>query len=74
MIGILVFLNWAPAGEAMPLWDGIYRGRYVIVAAFSVLLLISLLRWFQRRELGQWVTATRDFAVQILPLRLAATA
>jgi len=71
MIGILVFLNWAPAGAAMPIWDGIYRVRYVIVGAFSVLLLISLLRWFQRRELGQWVTATRDFAVQILPLLFA---
>jgi uncharacterized membrane protein YraQ (UPF0718 family) len=71
MIGILVFLNWAPAGTAMPFWDGIYRFRYVIVGAFAVLLLISLLSWFRLRELGQWVTATRDFAVQILPLLFA---
>ena len=68
MIGILVFLNWAPSAGGMPLWDGIYRFRYGVAGAFAVLLLVSLLRWFRRRELGQWLIATRDFAIQILPL------
>jgi uncharacterized membrane protein YraQ (UPF0718 family) len=71
MIGILVFLNWAPSVGTMPLWDGIYRFRYVIVGGFAVLLLVSLLRWFRRQEIGQWLTATRDFALQILPLLFA---
>ena len=68
MIGILVFLNWAPSTSGMPLWNGIYRLKYGFTAAFAVLLLISLLLWFRPPELEQWVTATRDFALQILPL------
>ncbi len=32
------------------------------------MLIYSLVRWFERSELRDWVVATRDFAVQILPL------
>jgi hypothetical protein len=68
MVGILVFLNWAPAGGSMPLWDALYRYKYLITGAFALLLIFALLRWFTRSELGDWVRSTRDFAVQILPL------
>ncbi|MCF7928912.1 MAG: permease [Spirochaetales bacterium] len=68
MIGILVFINWAPAGGSMEVWDFIYRMKYIITAAFAVLLVSMLIRWFKRSELKEWVGATRDFAVQILPL------
>jgi uncharacterized membrane protein YraQ (UPF0718 family) len=68
MIGVLVFLNWAPSAGTMPVWDGIYRFKYVIVGVFALLLLVSLLRWFRRQEIRQWVSATRDFALQVLPL------
>jgi uncharacterized membrane protein YraQ (UPF0718 family) len=68
MIGILVFLNWAPSGTGMPLWNGIYRLKYGFAAVFAALLLASLLLWFRPQELGQWAISTRDFALQILPL------
>ena len=68
MIGILVFINWAPAGGSLGVWDFIYRSKYIITAVFAVALIYMLIRWFNRRELGDWVVATRDFAVQILPL------
>jgi uncharacterized membrane protein YraQ (UPF0718 family) len=71
MAGILVFLNWVPSGGTLPVWDLIYRFKYFITAAFALLLLYIILRWFRRDELGQWVAATRDFAVQILPLLFA---
>ena len=71
MAGILVFLNWVPSGGTLPVWDLIYRFKYLITAAFAVLLLYVILRWFRRDELGQWAAATRDFAVQILPLLFA---
>jgi uncharacterized membrane protein YraQ (UPF0718 family) len=71
MVGILVFLNWVPSGGTLPVWDLIYRFKYFITAAFALLLLYIILRWFRRDELGQWVAATRDFAVQILPLLFA---
>jgi uncharacterized membrane protein YraQ (UPF0718 family) len=68
MVGILVFVNWAPSGGAVGLWDLVYRGKYVVTAAFGVGLAYALLRWFQGSELRDWIVATRDFAVQILPL------
>ncbi|MFW5843021.1 MAG: permease [Spirochaetota bacterium] len=71
MIGILIFLNWAPSGGSVGWWDFLYRWRWAIVGAFGLVLLYSLVRWFKRREIADWVTATRDFSVQILPLLFA---
>jgi hypothetical protein len=68
MIGILVFVNWAPSRGSLAVWDFIYRFKYAITGAFGLLLVYTLVRWFRRDELKFWVTATRDFAVQILPL------
>jgi uncharacterized membrane protein YraQ (UPF0718 family) len=68
MIGILVFVNWAPSRGSLAAWDFIYRFKYAITGAFGLLLVYSLIRWFRKDELAYWVTATRDFAVQILPL------
>ena len=68
LIGILVFVNWAPSKGSLAAWDFIYRYKYFITGAFALLLLYALLRWFKRPELKDWVTATRDFAVQVLPL------
>ena len=68
LVGILIFVNWAPSGGSVAIWDLIYRGKYVISIGFALLLLYSLWRWFSRAEIRDWFTATRDFAVQILPL------
>jgi hypothetical protein len=46
----------------------VYSYRYLITGVFAVLLLYTLFQWFSRHELQEWVTSTRDFAVQILPL------
>jgi uncharacterized membrane protein YraQ (UPF0718 family) len=68
MIGILVFLNWAPSDGVSLLWDGIFNFKYCISGSFALLLIYILIRWFSRSELGEWILATRDFALQILPL------
>jgi len=68
MIGILVFVNWAPAAGEAGIWNAIYDSRYLITAVFGVVLIYALVRWFSRGELKTWMGATRDFAVQILPL------
>ncbi|MBU8913208.1 MAG: permease [Spirochaetales bacterium] len=68
MVGILIFVNWAPSGGSVAWWDFLYRWKYAIVGGFGVILIYSLVRWFKRSELRDWVRATRDFAVQILPL------
>ncbi len=71
MIGILIFLNWAPSGGSVGWWDFLYQWRWAIVGAFGLVLLYSLVRWFKKSEISDWVTATRDFSVQILPLLFA---
>lgn len=68
MIGILIFANWAPSGGSVVVWDLVYRSKYLITGAFALLLAYTLVRWFTRQEISDWVRATRDFAVQILPL------
>ncbi len=68
MIGILVFLNWAPSGGSVVFWDAIYTWRYGITGIFALMLVYSLVRWFSRSDLKDWVGAARDFSVQILPL------
>ena len=68
MVGILIFLNWAPSGGSVGWWDFLYQWRWAIAGAFGVVLVYSLVRWFNRSELTDWVKATRDFSVQILPL------
>ena len=68
MIGILVFINWAPSQGASRVWDFVYRAKYFITGGFALVLVYSLVRWFKRSDLSDWVKATRDFAIQILPL------
>ncbi len=67
MIGILVFVNWAPSRGTLPVWDFIYQYKYAITAAFVLVLVYSLVRWFSRDEIKDWTLATRDFSLQILP-------
>jgi len=68
LIGILVFINWAPSAGSLAVWDLIYRMKYLITAVFAAILVYTLVRWFNKAELSDWVAATRDFALQILPL------
>lgn len=68
MVGILVFINWANSKGGSPLWDSIFAAKWWVSAAFGVVLLYALARWFTRDDLRTWVVATRDFALQILPL------
>lgn len=68
MIGILVFLNWAPSGGSVGFWDAVYRYKYVITGGFALVLLYAIVKWFSKAELSEWVAAARDFAVQVLPL------
>jgi len=68
MIGILVFANWANSRGGSPVWDAIFSAKWYLTAAFGIMLILSLRKWFSKDDQLAWVVATRDFALQILPL------
>ena len=68
MVGILIFVNWASSRGTSAVWEAVYRVKYYITGAFGGILAWSIFRWFKKNELAEWGAATRDFALQILPL------
>ncbi len=68
MVGILVFLNWAPSGGTLPVWDFIFKNKYIISGLFFTALMVMLIKWFSKDEIREWTVSARDFAIQILPL------
>lgn len=68
MIGILVFVNWANSRGGSAVWDAIYSAKYWITGAFVLVLLYTIIKWFPKEDRLEWVAATRDFSLQILPL------
>lgn len=68
MIGILVFVNWANSKGGSAVWDAIYSAKYWITGAFALVLIYTLVRWFTKDDRREWLVATRDFSLQILPL------
>jgi uncharacterized membrane protein YraQ (UPF0718 family) len=45
--------------------------KWWITGAFAIVLVYAIVRWFNRDERIEWLTATRDFSLQILPLLFA---
>jgi uncharacterized membrane protein YraQ (UPF0718 family) len=68
MIGILVFINWANSKGGSAVWDAIYAAKWWITLGFALMLTYTLIKWFTGEERRDWVIATRDFSLQILPL------
>jgi len=68
MVGILVFINWASSKGGSTAWDAIYSVKYWITGAFGLVLIYAVVKWFNKDERVEWVIATRDFSLQILPL------
>jgi len=68
MIGILVFVNWADSRGGSAIWDAVYSAKYWITGGFALVLIYTLYKWFTKDDLKEWLVATRDFALQILPL------
>ena len=72
MIGFLVFANWAkPAEGAEGLWAFVYSIKWYISIGFLAAIGFMLVRWFNKDEMKDWVSASWTFAKQIMPLLLA---
>ncbi|MBA7617640.1 hypothetical protein ES703_24956 [subsurface metagenome] len=71
MVGVLVFANWgkSQAGDS-GLWAAIFSVKWLITVVFLVVLLYTIIKWFQKTELKEWTVATWGFAKQIMPLLL----
>ena len=78
LIGILIFANWGKpatgATGATGLWSMIYGAKWIVTGLFAVLLVGTLIAWFQKDELADWVEESWGFAKQIMPLLLAGVA
>ncbi len=71
MVGILVFANWGkPQAGDHGFWTLIFNSKWIITAAFLLLLGYILFRWFRKEELTDWTFSTWGFSKQILPLLL----
>jgi uncharacterized protein len=71
MIAILVFANWAkPLTGASEIWSAIYLYKWWITGFFLIFLGFAVFSWFKKDELKDWVVASWEFALQILPLLL----
>jgi uncharacterized membrane protein YraQ (UPF0718 family) len=68
MVGILVFANLAKPAVNSGLWFQIYSVKWLITGILAIALFFMLTIWFSKDELGRWVSASWDFAKQILPL------
>ncbi len=68
MVLILIFAAWAKPQAESGLWWAIYKIHWFIVGPLVVVLLVMVTVWFKKDEVRQWVGATWDFALLILPL------
>ena len=69
LVGILVFANWGK-DESIKTWQVIYSVKWYITGILLTILLWMLVKWFNKKELAQWVSSSWGFAEQILPLLL----
>ena len=68
MVGILVFANWGKPDDTSGFWYAIYSNKWLMTGGFLIFLGFTILRWFKKGELAEWVEATWGFSKQILPL------
>jgi len=69
LVGLLVFANWGK-DESIKTWQIIYSVKWYITGILLTILLWMLVKWFNKKELAQWVSSSWGFAEQILPLLL----
>lgn len=71
MVAILVFANWGkPMQGDTGVWSLIYAFKWWITGFLFIVLGLTLVNWFKKDELKEWISASWGFALQILPLLL----
>lgn len=70
LTGLLLLLNWASTGGQLAWWDAIHRWRFGLSALLGLGLLVLLFRRFSAADRVDWLAASRDTALRMLPLLL----
>lgn len=69
MVAVLVFLNWSkPEEQGRGLWSLLYTYKWILSTLFLSVVGFAVIQWFKKEELQTWIFATRDFALQMMPL------
>lgn len=68
LIGILIFLNWKSTQGTSIIWDFLYQIKWFILIFLFLFLTFALWKWFKKEDISEWIQASKDFGVQILPL------
>lgn len=71
LVGVLVFANWGEPDSDGGVWGAVFSAKWVLAGLFLVVLAVTVIKWFNREELFDWVDSSWTFAKQILPLLLA---
>jgi hypothetical protein len=71
MVFFLVFANWAASRSGGGLWEAVYRLRWVLAGGGLAVTALSGLAWFSRDERLDWLSSSRDYALQVMPLLFA---
>jgi uncharacterized membrane protein YraQ (UPF0718 family) len=70
MIAVLVFANWGAPNRAVGFFAAVHRVHWALTLAAVAALVVMMLRWYGKDELGQWAQTSWGFAKQITPLLL----
>ena len=71
MVGVLVFANLGEPDSDGGVWRAVFSAKWIVTGVFLAVLGFTIVKWFDREELSDWVDSSWTFAKQILPLLLA---
>ena len=71
MVFILIFAAWAKPAQQSGFWWDVYTIHWYIVLPLLAVLGVMVWRWFRPDERHEWLDATSDFTLQIMPLLFA---
>ena len=64
----LIFMAWAEPEQAEGIWYQIFQIRWYLTGALLVILVVMLVKWFNKQELKEWLDETWNFTEMIAPL------
>jgi uncharacterized membrane protein YraQ (UPF0718 family) len=71
LVFILIFAAWGNPAEATGFWSAVFSVKWYLTGLLLLILTYMLVGWFDGEERASWVSASWDFAKQIMPLLFA---